>query len=138
MMDLVNLAHGAFYMLGGYLAYSLVRGSATSCLHTTLDFWAALVVVPPLIGLLGLVLAATVLRRLRGKHLEQVLLTIGLAIVAADLVRWCWGGEVLSLSAPRGLDTSVDVVGQPFPAYRLFVIAFGVALAVALWLVQER
>lgn len=138
MMDIVNLAHGAFYMLGGYLAYSLVRGSPSSCIRAELDFWVALLVVPPLLGLLGLVLAMTLLRRLRGKHLEQVLLTIGLAIVMADLARWCWGGEVLSLPAPRGLDASVPILGQPYPVYRIFLIGFGIALAVALWLVQER
>ncbi len=138
MMDIVNLAHGAFYMIGGYLAYSLVRGSATSCVRASLDFWIALLVVPPLLGLLGLVLYAAVLRRLRGRHLEQVLLTIGLAILAADLVRWCWGGEVLSLPAPRGLEASVPILGEAYPVYRLFLIAFGIALAAVLWLVQER
>jgi branched-chain amino acid transport system permease protein len=67
-----------------------------------------------------------------------VLLTIGLAIVMADLVRWCWGGAVLSLPAPRGLDVSVPILGQPYPVYRIFLIGFGVVLAFALWLVQER
>ena len=138
LMDIVNLAHGAFYMLGGYLAFSLVRGTASSCVRGSLDFWVALLVVPPLIGALGLVLAATLLRRLRGRHLDQVLLTIGVAIVMADLVRWCWGGEVLSLPAPRGLDGSVTILGQAYPMYRLFIIVFGVALAAALWLIQER
>jgi branched-chain amino acid transport system permease protein len=138
MMDVVNLAHGAFYMLGGYLAYTLVRGSSSACVRASVDFWVALVIVPPLLGLLGLGLAATLLRRLRGKHLEQVLLTIGLAIVMTDLVRWCWGGAVLSLPAPRGLDASVPVLGQPYPLYRIFLIGFGLVLALALWLIQER
>ncbi len=138
MMDIVNLAHGAFYMLGGYLAYSLVRGSASSCLRASFDFWIALVVVPLLLAALGLVVAVTLLRPLRGKHLEQVLLTIGVAIVMADLVRWCWGGEVLSLPAPRGLDASIAILGEAYPVYRVFLIAFGVSLAVVLWFVQEK
>ncbi len=138
MMDVLNLAHGAFYMLGAYLAWSFVRGGPQGCVHLSVDFWVAFVVVPPLIGLLGLVLEPTLLRRLRGKHLEQVLLTIGVAIVITDLIRWCWGGEILSLPEPRGLDASVSIVGQAYPLYRLFLIAFGAALALALWLVQGR
>lgn len=138
MMDIVNLAHGAFYMLGAYLAWSLVRGSASACFRGSLDFWLALVLVPPLLGLVGLALEPTLLRRLRGRHLEQVLLTIGVAIVIADLVRWCWGGEVRALPEPRGLDASVAILGQQYPVYRLFLIAFGVVLALALWVVQER
>lgn len=138
MMDVANLAHGAFYLLGGYLAYTVVRGSASACFRGSLDFWLALLLVPLVVGGLGFVVAIALLRQLRGKHLEQVLLTIGVAIVIADLARACWGGEVLSLPAPRGLDGSVSVVGQPYPLYRIFLIAFGGALAVALWLVQER
>ena len=138
MMDIVNLAHGAFYMVGGYLAYSLVRGSSSSCIRASVDFWVALMVVPPILGLLGFALFTTLLRRLRGRHLDQVLLTIGLAIIAADLMRWCWGGQVVSLPAPAGLDGSIPILGEAYPVYRLFLIAFGVALAVALWLVQER
>ncbi|HYY55433.1 MAG TPA: branched-chain amino acid ABC transporter permease [Candidatus Dormibacteraeota bacterium] len=138
MMDVANLAHGAFYMLGGYLAYTIVRGSTSACFRASIDFWIALLVVPLVMAVVGFVVAGALLRPLRGKHLEQVLLTIGVAIVLADLVRACWGGEVLSLPAPRGLDASVTVVGQPYPLYRVFLIAFGIALAIALWLVQER
>ena len=138
MLDVANLAHGAFYMLGGYLAYTVVRGSSSACFRGSLDFWIALVVVPLAVGAIGFALAVTLLRPLRGKHLDQVLLTIGVAIVLADLARACWGGEVLSLPAPRGLEASIGVLGQPYPAYRLFLIAFGAALAIALWLVQER
>ncbi|TMD59086.1 MAG: branched-chain amino acid ABC transporter permease [Chloroflexi bacterium] len=138
VMDVANLAHGAFYMLGGYFAYSLVRGSTSACFRTSIDFWLALIVVPLLVGAVGFVVARLLLRPLRGRHLEQVLLTIGVAIVLADLVRACWGGETLSLPAPRGLDISIAVLGEPYPLYRLFLIAFGVVLAIVLWLVQER
>lgn len=138
MLDVVNLAHGAFYMLGSYVAFSLVRGGSQACVRASIDFWLALVLVPLLIGLLGLVLEPMLLSRLRGRHLDQVLLTIGVAIVAADLARACWGGEILSVPEPRGLDYSVSVVGQAYPAYRLFLIVFGAALALVLWLVLER
>jgi branched-chain amino acid transport system permease protein len=130
MMDVLNLAHGAFYMLGAYLGLLVVRETG--------NFWLALLVVPLAVGLLGLVLEPLLLRRLRGRHLDQALLTIGVALVITDLIRIVFGGEIRGLPAPAGLDGSVDVLGNPYPAYRVFVIVFGVALAALLWLVHRR
>src|SRR2546423_74985 len=76
MMDVVNLAHGAFYMLGAYVALSVVQ--------LTGSFWIALLVAPFALALLGLVLEPLLLRRLRGRHLDQVLLTIGVSLVLVD------------------------------------------------------
>jgi branched-chain amino acid transport system permease protein len=87
MMDVVNLAHGAFYMLGAYVALSVTRATGS--------FWAALVVAPLALAALGLVIEPLLLRRLRGRHLDQVLITIGLSLVIADFIRlrddWGWG-----------------------------------------------
>src|SRR6266542_994423 len=94
MMDVVNLAHGAFYMLGAYVALSVVQATGS--------FWVAL---------LGLVLEPLLLRRLRGRHLDQVLLTIGVSLVIVDLIGLAWGRDVRSLSAPPGLDGSVTLIG---------------------------
>src|SRR6266511_1513728 len=90
MMDVVNLAHGAFYMLGAYVALSVVQATGS--------FWVAM------LALLGLVLEPLLLRRLRGRHLDQVLLTIGVSLVIVDLIGLAWGRDVRSLSAPPGLD----------------------------------
>src|SRR5881296_3139774 len=84
MMDVVNLAHGAFYMLGAYVALTVVQRTG--------QFWLAVVVEPLL------------LRRLRGRHLDQVLLTIGVSLVITDLIGLTWGREVRSLPFPIGLD----------------------------------
>jgi len=134
MMDVVNLAHGAFYMLGAYIALSLVR--------LTGSFWAALVLVPLALGLIGLVIEPLLLRRLRGRHLEQVLITIGVALVITDFIRlrddWGWGGAVRSLPFPPGLDRSIAIFGNDYPVYRLFVIAFATVLAIVLSLVYRR
>lgn len=140
MTDIVNLAHGAFYMLGAYVGWSLVVGGAQGCFSFGIDYWVALVAVPIAVGALGLVLEPLLLRRLRGRHLDQVLLTIGVSIVITDLVRSCWGGEVLGMSAPRGLEGSVALFGptDQFPVYRIFLIGFGTALALALWIIYER
>src|SRR6266511_5025082 len=121
MMDVVNLAHGAFYMLGAYITLKIV--------DVTQQFWPAIVVAPLALALLGLVLEPTLLRRLRGRHLDQVLLTIGVALVMADLIGLFWGREIRALPFPPGLNGSVVIAGNVYPIYRLFVIAFAIALA---------
>src|SRR3990170_6887954 len=73
MMDVVNLAHGAFYMLGAYVALQLVQ--------LTGQFWVAALVAPLVLAALGLVIEPLLLPRLRGRHLDQVLLTIGVSLV---------------------------------------------------------
>src|SRR2546422_2422895 len=117
MMDVVNLAHGAFYMLGAYVALSVVQ--------LTGSFWLALIAAPLVLGALGLVLEPLLLRRLRGRHLDQVLLTIGVSLVVVDQIGLFWGREVRSLAFPARLDTSVSIFGGGYPAYRLFVVAVG-------------
>ena len=130
MMDVVNLAHGSFYMLGAYVALAVVQAGGS--------FWLAFVLAPLLLGALGLVLEPLLLRRLRGRHLDQVLLTIGVALVIVDLIGLVWGREVRSLPSPPGLEGSVDIFGSAYPVYRLFVIGFGAVLAAALAFVYRR
>jgi branched-subunit amino acid ABC-type transport system permease component len=130
MMDVVNLAHGAFYMLGAYVALSVVRATGS--------FWIAMLAAPLALALVGLVVEPLLLRRLRGRHLDQVLLTIGVSLVIVDVIGQLWGREVRSLSAPPGLDGSVALIGGVYPVYRLFVIAFGIVLAAAMAVVYRR
>ena len=130
MMDVVNLAHGAFYMLGAYVALSVVQSTGS--------FWLAMLMAPLALGVLGFVLEPLLLRRLRGRHLDQVLLTIGVSLVIVDVIGQVWGREVRSLAAPAGLDGSVALIGGVYPVYRLFVMAFGVALAAAMAVVYRR
>jgi branched-subunit amino acid ABC-type transport system permease component len=130
MMDVVNLAHGAFYMLGAYVTLTVVQRTGS--------FWPALVVAPLAVGLCGLLIEPLFLRRLRGRHLDQVLLTIGLSLVIADVIGLVWGREIRSIPLPAGLDHSVPIMGGDYPVYRLFVIAFGVALAAIFSIVHRR
>jgi branched-subunit amino acid ABC-type transport system permease component len=130
MMDVVNLAHGAFYMLGAYVALSVVQ--------ITGSFWIAMLAAPLALALVGLVIEPLLLRRLRGRHLDQVLLTIGVSLVIVDVIGQLWGREVRSLSAPPGLDGSVALIGGVYPVYRLFVIGFGIVLAAAMSVVYRR
>ena len=134
LMNVVNLSHGAFYLLGGYLGLDIARRFD--------NFWLALLAAPLLVGGLGLGIEYFFLRRLRlggrQRHLDQVLLTFGLALIAADLIRWNWGAYVESVPGPPLLSGQVPLFGLRFPIYRLALIGFGAALALVLWVVLGR
>jgi branched-chain amino acid transport system permease protein len=131
LMDVVNLSHGSFFMLGGYLALLVLR-------HLE-SFWAAVLLVPVLVAGIGMLVEVPFLRPLyRRGHLDQVLLTFGFAFVFADVARWIWGADIHLPRPPAVLDGSVRVIGQPYPVYRLIVIAAGLAVAGGLWLFLER
>ena len=134
LMDFLNLAHGSFYMLGAYLAYQLADPQRFG-----MHFAVALVVAPLFVGSLALALDRSVLRRVhRAGHLDQVLLTFGLALVVADVVRWTWGADIRSVPAPPELRGAVPLFDAAFPRYRLFVIAAGLLLAAGLWFLHRR
>ena len=124
----VNFAHGSLYMLGAYLGYSIAMRS---------NFWAALVAVPAIMALLGVLLDRYGFRLLQDRDpLSVVLVTFGLLLIIEDFVQTVWGKSNLSVPAPAALSTSIDLFGTPVPAYRLAVIAVGagVALGLTLWL----
>jgi len=131
-MNVINLSHGAFYLLGGYVGLSAVRQLGS--------FWLALIVAPLVVGAIGFVIEKFLLRRLYGgqRHLEQVLLTFGLALVASDLIQWNWGAFVESVAPPALLSGQVPLYTIQFPIYRLALIVFGLALALLLWLFLDR
>lgn len=132
LMDVLNLAHGSFYMVGAYFGLTLVG--------VTGSFWLALVLAPIGVALLAYPVQRWLIRPIsRRGHLDQVLLTFGLALIIADGVRWIWGPTIRSIAPPPGLIDSIDLpFGYVFPAYRLFVILFGVALALVIWSLLER
>ena len=131
MLDVVNLAHGSFYMLGAYAGLTTIA--------VTGNFWLALVVAPAAVGLVGALVERLALRPLYTRSpLDQVLLTFGFIYLFEDVVKWLWGGRIRSIPPPDVLNTSVPVLGSVIPAYRLFVIAFGLVVAGLLWLLIER
>jgi branched-subunit amino acid ABC-type transport system permease component len=131
MLDVINLAHGSFYMLGAYAGLAVIAGTGS--------FWVALLVAPLAVGAVGAAVERTCLRPLYARPpLDQVLLTFGFIYLFEDLVKWTWGGHIRSIPAPALFSRSVSVLGATVPSYRLFVIAFGLAMAVALWLLIER
>jgi len=131
-MNVINLTHGAFYLLGGYIGLSAI--------NQLNNFWLALLLAPLLVGGIGLVIEYFFLRRLYGghRHLDQVLFTFGLALIASDLIQWNWGAYVEVVPAPPLLSGQIPVFSLGFPIYRLSLILFGLILAVLLWLFLER
>lgn len=128
----VNFAHGALYMLGAYLGYTVAQHSS---------FWLALLVAPLLMAAFGVLLDRWGLRLLQDREpLNVMLVTFGLLLILEDLVVAVWGKGNLSLFTPELLDFSVEVAGHALPAYRIGVIVVGaaVALGLTLWLRLSR
>jgi branched-subunit amino acid ABC-type transport system permease component len=131
MLDVVNLAHGSFYMLGAYAGLGMIAATG--------DFWLALLAAPLGVGLIGALIERSCLRPLyRRPTLDQVLLTFGFIYLFEDSVKWIWGGHIRSIPGPAVLAWSLPLGGGAYPAYRVFVIVFGLCMAVALWLLIER
>lgn len=130
MMDVLNLAHGALFLGGAYL------GAAFS--GSWGGFLAALGIAA-VGGLLAGALLSLMTEPLRRRsHLDQALLTLGVAFVVAELLIIAFGDDPLSVAAPPALDGSVSVLGAVYPAYRLVLIGVGAVLAVIVYLVVER
>ncbi len=131
MLDIVNLAHGSFYMLGAYAGLSLIAATG--------NFWLALALAPVVVGGVGALMERGCLRPLyRRPPLDQVLLTFGFIYLFEDVVKWIWGGRIRSIPTPALFSGSVTIFGATIPSYRLFVIVFGLSMAGALWLLVER
>ncbi|MBA3248843.1 MAG: branched-chain amino acid ABC transporter permease [Geodermatophilaceae bacterium] len=133
MMDVLNLAHGALYLAGAYLGYQFA-GDTSSWLGFGTALGAA-----ALVGLLaGGVLSTMTEPLARRPHLDQALLTLGVALVVAELLAISYGNDVLRVNAPPGLNESVQVFGRTYPAYRLALIGVGLMIAIAVYVVVER
>ncbi|HEY1091212.1 MAG TPA: branched-chain amino acid ABC transporter permease [Burkholderiaceae bacterium] len=132
IMDMINLAHGSLYMIGAYLAASVLLATGSF----------ALAVVAALLGtaLLGMLLEVTLLRRLYARdHLSQVLATYALILIANEGVRMVWGEQPLMLNVPAALSGPVELLpGLYYPAYRLLIIGIGLLVALLLWLLVTR
>lgn len=131
MLEVINLAHGSFYMLGTYAGLGLIGATG--------NFWLAMLVAPLVVGAAGAIMERACLRPLYPRSpLDQVLLTFGFIYLFEDLVKWIWGGKIRSIPPPDLFAGSVRLFDITVPSYRLFVIAFGLVMAVALWLLIER
>ena len=133
MMDVLNLAHGAVFLVGAYAAYALIGDDASWG-----GFAVAIVAALAAGAVCGGVLAGMTAPLAGRGHLDQALLTLGVALVLADLVVVAFGRDVHGVAAPPGLDGSVSIAGQAYPVYRLALIGIGLALALAIYVIVER
>ncbi len=130
VMRIVNLAHGAYFLLGGYVALSVIWSTGS---------WAlALPVAALAIAIVGLVMERIFLRPLGFDPLRQVLLTVGFAFLFQQGALDIWGGDNMDISPPAALTRSIVVAGLHLPVYRIFMIGLAAVIGVALWLAMEK
>jgi branched-chain amino acid transport system permease protein len=132
MLGVVNFAHGTFYMLGAVGAYLLLQELGVS-------FWLALILVPLIVGLFGMLLERLIIRRLyRLDPLYNFLLTFGLALMLQDAVRLRYGVQGQPYGTPELLKGATNLGLFRFPTYRLFVIVFSVVVCALVWFILMR
>jgi branched-chain amino acid transport system permease protein len=130
LMRIPNLAHGAFFMLGAYFGYSLlVRGG---------NFWLVALAAGLGVGVIGIALERLVLRRISGNEQGQVLVTLGVSFIIADICLLAWTGDPMPLPAPQELRRPLLFAGYAFPTYRLVVLGIALVAAVVLYVLMER
>ncbi len=127
---IVNLSHGSFYLLGGYIGFSLARFTGS--------FLVAVAGAMLSMAALGMLTERCLLSRFRMKPLAQVLLTFGLIFVFQDLAQWIWGGTPLLLEKVPILRGVVNILGFYYPAYRLLILGIGVVIVLLLWWILAR
>jgi branched-chain amino acid transport system permease protein len=134
LMRIPNLTHGSLFMLGAYIGATFVVG----LLGFQLNFWLAAVLATLAVAALGAIAERLLLRRLPGDQLAQVLVTLGLSFMAADLCLMLWGGDPLNVATPGGLGGFVRWGALAFPMYRLAIIIIAALVAIGLWLLLDR
>ena len=129
LMRIPNLLHGSFFMLGAYFG--------VSALNWHINFWVAALLSALAMTLIGGLIERFLLRRLAGQELAQVLLTLGLSFIVADVCLMIWTGDPWQPATPEHLRGAVQVGTLFFPIYRLVILAVAIVIAIALWLIID-
>jgi branched-chain amino acid transport system permease protein len=130
MMRIVNMTHGSYYLLGGYVALTTMWQGGPYAL--------AIVVATLVIALVGICEWNAFLKRLSGQELGQVLTTMGFALIFQDLGLLLWGGDPYTIKVPAALSGAFQTGTLFFPVYRVFIVGVAVVVAAILWVVLER
>ena len=130
LMKIPNLTHGSFFMLGAYLATSLIAHG--------FDFWTAALLGGLGVALFGGIIERFILRRLAGAELAQVLVTLGLSFMVADVCLMIWTGDPIRIATPAALRGAASFAGLGFPKYRLAISLIAVVFAAGLWALLDR
>ena len=131
LMRIPNLTHGSLFMLGAYFG-------ATFVVWWRYDFWIAAILSALLIAVLGGLIERFLLRQLAGRQQAQVLVTLGIAFMIADICLMVWTGDPITVPTPPQFEGTVRSAGLVFPTYRLIIILIAVVIAFALWLLLDR
>ena len=135
-MQIINIAHGSFYMFGAFIVASWAGTGAASA---GWGFWAAVVVGPIAVGVIGALTEMLILRRLYGKeHLLQLLATFGLLYFFEGAALSIWGSEFRSVSIPKLLQGHLSGVASSVPAYDLFILGVAIAVGLLMWWLLQR
>ena len=129
-MRIANLTHGALFMLGAYLGVTVMKAVP--------NLWLAALAAGLAVAAFGAVLERLILRKLGGNILGQVLVTLGVAFIIADLCLIVWGGDPIPIPTPPALQQPVRIAGFVFPAYRLAVVVIALAVGIVLYALMER
>ena len=131
LLRIANLAHGGFYLMGGYVG--IVTTTATG------SFWIGLIAGGVAIAIIGFFTERVLLRRIRGLEKPEVLLTIGMTFVIGDITLWIWGGDPRVVTRPGFLDGAFQI-GESFfyPRYRVFVLGLAILLAAVLFYIDRK
>lgn len=129
LMKVLNLTHGSFYLLGGYIGLAVV--------HSTGSFILAVLAGSLAIAAVGVVMERFFLRRFHLQELPQALLTFGFLFIFSDLATVIWGGNPETIPKPAMFQSSVQLGAFYYPSYRLFIIGFGLVIAALLWWLQD-
>jgi branched-chain amino acid transport system permease protein len=131
LMRVVNMAHGAYYLIGGYVGLAVAQKTGS--------FALAVVAGGASVVLIGFLIDRFLLRRTGENHLAQVLLTVGLAFIIGDIALKIWGGDSLKVPVPLFLRGAVELPGGiVYPAFRFAIIVFGVLAGLSLWLLYKK
>ncbi len=129
LMRIPNLMHGSFFMLGAYLGATFLAAG--------LNFWTAGLLSAAAMAIIGGAIERLLLRRLAGQELAQVLLTLGLSFIVADVCLMLWTGDPIQPPTPAQFQGAARVSGLFFPIYRLVIVAVAVVIAIGLWLMVD-
>jgi len=130
VMRVINIAQGSFFVVGGYISYSIIS--------LTGNFYLAILMACLAIGLLGMIIERFALRRLTGANLRNMLATMGIALFLQDSSLLIWGGDPLSLSVPDFLSGTVKIGDLYFPTLRIFMIGEATLIFIVLMLFQRK
>jgi len=132
MMNVLNFAHAAMYMMGAYFSYSIM-------LRMTGQIWLSMMLCPLILFVIGALIERFLLRRAHAYgHVQELLLTFGLAYIITELVKWYWGNYPLAVNVSGILNSTVQIFGITYPVYRIFVFLCGAAVGIVMALILYK